>query len=153
MKRSYICALAIAATLMATTANAERLLNSDLDPSDPAQQTELITEVVIQEFAVLEPLVPGITETMLDIFDCETNSKRNGLIEHLKPDGQLVRNYNTRRAFGFAQLVPNPHERMAASKGLDLTEVHDQIDYSVFLVRDRIRMGDEPSKDWEACWS
>jgi hypothetical protein len=153
LRSLVICALALAATPFAGNANAERLLNSDLDPNDPQQQTELITEVIVKEFAVLEPLVPGVVATMIDIFDCETNSSRNGLIIHLKPDGELIRNYETKRAFGFAQLVPRPHVRMATSKGLDLQEVHDQVEYSVFLVKDRIRMGDHPLEDWRACWA
>jgi hypothetical protein len=85
---------------------------------------------------------------MIRIADCESYGGRDGLIMHIDSDGQLIRNAVTGRARGVFQIVPNPHDRMAASMGLDVTKVADNIEYSLFLVTDRIRMGDSPYEDW-----
>ena len=144
---TLICALALVATTTATIANAEMLDNSDLS-LDPVAQTEQIETMIEIVFEPLEPKVPGVVEKMIQIADCESYGGRDGLIMHVDYSGNLIRNHETGRARGVFQIVPNPHDKMAASLGLDVTEVSDNISYSRFLVEDRIRMGDNPFSDW-----
>lgn len=146
-RRSFGSAFAIAATLMATTASAEMLDNDDLS-SDPAVQTQQIETMIEVVFEPLEKKVPGVVKKMIKIADCESYGGRDGLIMHVDQSGQLIRNTETKRARGVFQIVPNPHDKMAASMGLDVVQVSDNIQYSRFLVEDRIRMGDDPFEDW-----
>jgi len=147
IRSSLICAVATVATLMATTAMAEMLDNSELS-LDPATQTEQITTMIEIVFEPLAVQVPGVVDQMVRIADCESYGGRDGMIMHIDTGGQLITNAVTGRARGVFQIVPNPHDRMATSMGLDVTKVADNIEYSLFLVTDRIRMGDSPYKDW-----
>jgi hypothetical protein len=145
--RSLTSAFALAATLFAGNANAEMLENSELS-LDPVQQTDQIEAMIATVFEPLEKKVPGVMKKMIKIADCESYGGRDGLIMHVDQSGQLIRNTETKRARGVFQIVPNPHDKMAASMGLDVVKVSDNIQYSRFLVEDRIRMGHKPFTDW-----
>jgi hypothetical protein len=145
--RSLTSAFALAATLFAGNANAEMLENSELS-LDPVQQTDQIEAMIETVFEPLEKKVPGVVKKMIKIADCESYGGRDGLIMHVDQSGQLIRNTETKRARGVFQIVPNPHDKMAASMGLDVVKVSDNIQYSRFLVEDRIRMGHKPFTDW-----
>jgi len=151
MKTTLLCALTIVATTslmpFAKTASAEMLDNSELS-LDPAKQTDQIEAMIETVFEPLEEKVPGVVKKMIKIADCESYGGRDGLIMHIDKAGKLIRNAKTKRARGVFQIVPNPHDKMAASMGLDVTKVSDNIQYSRFLVEDRLRMGDKPFTDW-----
>lgn len=140
--------LAVAATLMATAATAEMIDNSELS-LDPKVQTVQIREMIEDVFNPLETRLPGVVSKMMSIADCESYGGRDGVIMHIAPNGQIIKNSQTGRAKGVFQIVPNPHSRVAAEKGLDLNQVADQILYAKFLVEDRIRRRDGgPYSDW-----
>jgi hypothetical protein len=140
--------IALMATItFAGSASAEMLANSDLS-LDPATQTEQIEEMIETVFQPMESQIPGITDKMVSIADCESYGGRDGNIMHIGPDGNVILNSETQRARGVFQIVPNPHNRMAATMGLDLNQVADQVFYARFLVQDRVRMGDGPYTDW-----
>jgi len=163
-----LCALALAATTsFAGNANAEtldgqeiqRLLqhpemldNSELS-LDPATQTKQITAMIEVVFEPLEAKIPGIISRTITVIDCETHNHRDGKITHLDGFGNLIKNAKTGRAKGAFQIVPNPHNRVATAKGLDLNEIAHQVIYAKFLIEGQVRRGNHPLEDWRSCWA
>lgn len=165
--RELLCALALAATLFAGNANAEtldgqeiqRLLqhpamldNSELS-LEPATQTKQIVAMIEVVFEPLEAKIPGIIDKTIFVIDCETHNHRDGKITHLDGYGNLIKNATTRRAKGAFQIVPNPHDHVAAAKGLDLNEIADQVIYAKFLIEGQLGRGNDPLEDWRSCWA
>jgi hypothetical protein len=110
-----------------------------LDPSTQAEQIEAMIEVV---FEPLESVIPGIVDKMNDIGVCESG------LQHLDENGNIILNFETKRAKGVFQIVPNPHDRTSGEMGLDTDQANTHIVYARFLVQDRVRMGDGPYTDW-----
>jgi len=165
---SFILAATMAVVAMAGSADAHQTLNADAIEEilehpvmvgnedlvlDPGQQTQQIVAMVDEVMSPLEHRVPGVVEKFVKILDCETHNHWDGKITHLDANGHIVRNAETGRAKGAAQLVPNPHDRTSSRMGLDLNQIDEQIVYARFLIEDRIRMGDHPLEDWIPCWS
>ena len=151
IRGSLICAVATAATLMATPAMAEMLDNSELS-LDPATQTEQIVEMIEIVFEPLETQVPGVVEQMVRIADCESYGGRDGMIMHLDPSGELVYNPSPRSsATGVLMVLLITHRPTYTQLNLDPTQVGDNIVFGRYLVEGRLQRGLEPFGDWEQC--
>jgi hypothetical protein len=144
MKRSSISALAIAATLFATAANAELLANSDLS-LDPVEQATQVDAMIAVVFEPLEPKIPGIVDKMVDIADCESNRNQ------LRPDGSLKENSDPdSSAAGVFQILLITHRPDYERKNLNPVEVADNIRFARYMVERKHRRGRENVyEDWE----
>jgi|GEM_PF-5839665 len=149
---SPIFAIALVVMFLATAAFSE-ITNDDLSP-DPVEQTEQIIEVVHEVFDDVPHMIPDV----ITILDCETGGLSasggpNGIILHIKPNGQLERN-STTGALGAAQIYSASHSRhFWARQELNEAEILDNIRYTRALIDDRIRRGHNPYADWRASGS
>lgn len=151
IRSSLICAVATAATLMATTAMAEMLDNSELS-LDPATQTVQIVEMIETVFEPLAAQVPGVVAQMISIADCESYGGRDGMIMHLDPSGELVYNPSPKSsAAGVLMVLLITHRPTYTQLGLDPTQVGDNIVFGRYLVEGRLQRGLEPFGDWGQC--
>ena len=142
-------AFTIVATLMASAVTAQ-ITNDDLS-LDPVEQTEQIKEVIEEVFVDM----PHLIDDVIVVFDCETGGQSasggpNGIILHIKPNGQLERNPTT-GALGAAQIYSASHNRhFWARQQLDEPEIWDNVRYARALIEERMKRGHNPLADWRA---
>gem|GEM_PF-972828 len=115
---------------------------------DPVTQTAQLTSAITEAFLPLEEDIPGIVDDMLTIADCESYGGKDGLLMHVGPDGELVKNPNSSAA-GVFQVLLYLHRDDYANLGLDPRQVGDNIEFAKELVERRHKRGLSPYGDWE----
>jgi len=123
------------------------LSNARLSP-DPAAQTAQLATLIQETFGPLEEDIPGVVDAMIDIADCESYGGNDGMIMHIGPDGELVKNPRSSAAGAF-QVLLYLHRADYEQLGLDPRSVIDNVQFAKELVERRHARGLNPYGDWE----
>lgn len=142
-----VCTMAVHARIQPPVAPPLPLSNARLS-SDPDTQTQQIKEEIIKVFSPLEPVIPGVVATMIQIADCESYGGPDGRLMHIGPDGELVANPRS-SATGVFQVLLYTHRDDYEALGLDPRSVVDNIAFARKLVERRHLRGLNPYGDWE----
>jgi hypothetical protein len=164
---SLRCALALAAIVFASAANAHHTLNPEaieellehpamidnadlsLDPATQTRQIEAIIDVV---FRPLEPFHPGIVNRMTSISDCESWGGGDGMIMHIDPQGDIVENPDPESsATGALMVLLKTHRSNYAQLGLNPLQVSENIVFGRVLLEERISWGTWIYEPWKQC--
>jgi len=142
-----VCLAALHARIQPPVMTQLALSNARLS-EDPYQQTKQIKEEIERVFSPLESQIPGVVEAMITIADCESYGGDDGMLMHLDPDGELVKNpYSS--AAGVFQVLLYTHKADYKALDLDPRGVLDNIEFARKLVERRHLRGLDPYGDWE----
>jgi hypothetical protein len=142
-----VCTAAIHARIQPPVASQLALSNARLS-TDPLTQTQQLKEEIIKIFTPLESAIPGVVTAMIRIADCESYGGYDGMLMHIGPDGELVKNPRSSAA-GVFQVLLYTHRSDYEALGLDPRSVIDNIKFARKLVERRHVRGLSPYGDWE----
>jgi len=142
-----VCLAAIHSRIQPPPVTQLALSNARLS-GDPYQQTNQIKTEIRRVFSPLETLIPGVTEAMIKIADCESYGGDDGMLMHIGPDGELVANHRSSAA-GVFQVLLYTHQSDYQELGLDPRGVLDNIEFARKLVERRYLRGLNPYGDWQ----